>query len=85
MKDFVTYIIKNLVDNPDEVEINEVGGAQTLVIEVSVHPDDIGKVIGKKGKTINSVRTLLMSIGARNGMRVNLEILDTPKPAPVEA
>jgi len=76
MKEFVEYIIKNLVDNPDKVKINEIGGTHTLIIELSVEKSDIGKIIGKKGKTINAIRTLLMSVASRNGIRVNLEILE---------
>ena len=75
MKEFVAYIVKNLVDHPDQVKINEIGGTQTLIIELSVEKSDIGKIIGKKGKTINAIRTLLMSVASRNGIRVNLEIL----------
>ncbi len=78
MKEFVAYIVKNLVDRPDKVQINEIGGTQTLIIELSVEKSDIGKIIGKKGKTINAIRTLLMSVASRNGMRVNLEILEDP-------
>jgi len=76
MKEFVEYIVKNLVDNPDKVQINEIGGTQTLIIELKVEKSDIGKIIGKKGKTINAIRTLLMSVASRNGIRVNLEILE---------
>jgi len=76
MKEFVAYIVKNLVDHPDKVKINEIGGTQTLIIELSVEKSDIGKIIGKKGKTINAIRTLLMSVASRNGIRVNLEILE---------
>ena len=76
MKEFVEYIVKNLVDHPDQVRINEVGGTHTLIIELGVEKSDIGKIIGKKGKTINAIRTLLMSVASRNGIRVNLEILE---------
>ena len=79
MKEFVAYIVKNLVDNPDKVKIKEVGGTQTLIIELSVEKSDIGKIIGKRGKTINAIRTLLMSVASRNGLRVNLEILEEDK------
>ncbi|MFN0065541.1 MAG: KH domain-containing protein [Chlamydiales bacterium] len=80
MKEFVAYIVKNLVDHPDKVHINEVGGTHTLIIELSVEKSDIGKIIGKRGKTINAIRTLLMSVASRNGLRVNLEILEDDKP-----
>tara|TARA_Y100001968_G_C19059614_1_gene573132 strand:- start:215 stop:499 length:285 start_codon:yes stop_codon:yes gene_type:complete len=76
MKDFVGYIVKNLVDNPDQVKITEIGGTHTLIIELQVQKADIGKIIGKRGKTINAIRTLLMSVASRNGIRVNLEILE---------
>ena len=83
MKEFVEYIIKNLVDNPDEVKIKEVGGTNTLILELSVEKSDIGKIIGKKGKTINAIRTLLMSVASRNNIRVSLEILEEDR-APKE-
>lgn len=76
MKEFVAYIVKNLVDHPDLVQINEIGGTQTLIIELHVEKSDIGKIIGKKGKTINAIRTLLMSVASRNGIRVSLEIIE---------
>ena len=76
MKEFIEYIVKNLVDNPDQVRINEVGGTHTLIIELSVDKSDTGKIIGKKGKTINAIRTLLMAVASRNDMRVNLEIVE---------
>lgn len=76
MKEFIEYIVKNLVDHPDQVSINEVGGTNTLIIELRVEKSDIGKIIGKKGKTINAIRTLLMSVASRNGLRVNLEIIE---------
>lgn len=79
MKEFVEYIVKNLVDNPDKVRIAEVGGTNTLIIELAVDKADIGKIIGKKGKTINAIRTLLMSVASRNGIRVSLEIIEDEK------
>ncbi|MBS0585480.1 MAG: KH domain-containing protein [Verrucomicrobia bacterium] len=81
MQEFVAYIVKNLVDHPDKVKISEVGGTQTLIIELSVEKADIGKIIGKRGKTINAIRTLLMSVASRNGLRVNLEILEEGEPS----
>ena len=81
MKEFVEYIVKNLVDNPDKVKINEIGGTHTIIIELAVDKSDIGKIIGKKGKTINAIRTLLMSVASRNSLRVNLEIIEEDVPA----
>jgi hypothetical protein len=82
MKEFIEYIVKNLVDYPDEVRINEVNGTHSLIIELSVAKTDIGKVIGKKGKTIHAIRTLLMSVASRNGVRVSLEIIEEKEPSP---
>lgn len=79
MKDFVAYIVKNLVDQPDLVKINEIGGTHTIVLELSVARADMGKIIGKKGKTINAIRTLLTSIASKNGVRVTLEVLEEEK------
>lgn len=76
MKEFVAYIVKNLVDHRDQVHIRESGGAQALVIELTVEKSDIGKVIGKRGRTIRAIRTLLMSLASRHGMRVTLEVLE---------
>ncbi len=76
MKEFVAYIVKNLVDNPDQVKINEIGGSHTVILELSVEKSDIGKIIGKHGKTINAIRTLLMAVASRTGIRINLEILE---------
>jgi uncharacterized protein len=83
MKEFVEYIVKNLVDNPDDVSITEIEGTRSLMLELSVHKLDIGKVIGKQGKTIHAIRTLLMSVASRNGIRVTIEIIEEPKNTPV--
>lgn len=83
MKEFVAYIVKNLVDYPDKVEIKEVGGTHTLILELSVEKSDIGKIIGKKGKTINAIRALLMSVASRNNLRVSLEIIEEKETAAV--
>lgn len=85
MKDFVEYIVKNLVDHPDQVRINEVTGKHSLIIELSVEKSDTGKIIGKHGKTINAIRTLLMSVASRHGIRVTLEILEDKEAKAPEA
>ncbi|MFZ4099922.1 MAG: KH domain-containing protein [Chlamydiia bacterium] len=76
MKEFVEYIVKNLVDHPELVKITEIQGTNTVILELSCDPSDIGKIIGKAGKTINAIRGLLMAVASRNGIRVNLEILE---------
>ena len=76
MKDFIVFIVKSLVDNPDEVDIKEVEGSRTTVFELRVGPGDLGKVIGKQGQTAKSIRTLLAAVSARQGKRAVLEILE---------
>lgn len=75
MKDFIEYLVKNIVDEPDEVKINLVEQEDRTVVEINVAKEDIGKIIGKKGKIIQSLRTLAMTIGARLGQRFQLEII----------
>lgn len=79
MKEFLAYIVKNLVDKPEEVKIKEVGGSQTIIFELSVDQADIGKIIGKEGRTIKAIRSLLMTVANRNNLRVNLEIIEDHK------
>jgi hypothetical protein len=76
MKDLVKYIAKALVDNPDEVSVNEVEGEQTSVIELRVAKGDLGKIIGKHGKTAQSIRTILSAASAKIGKRAVLEIVE---------
>lgn len=76
MKDFVIYIVSQLVDNPDEVDVTEIVGTRTTVYELHVAQSDLGKVIGKQGQTAKSIRTLLAAAAARQGKRAVLEILD---------
>ena len=79
MKEFIEYLIKHLVDHPDDIHISEVVGQQTVVFELRVGDGDIGKVIGKEGRTARSLRTLIEAKGARQGKRVLLEILEDEK------
>lgn len=75
MKQLVEMIIKALVDHPDEIEITEVEGEKTIIYELKVNDSDVGKIIGKHGKTINSIRTLLRAVVTKEGKKVMLEIL----------
>jgi predicted RNA-binding protein YlqC (UPF0109 family) len=76
VKELVEYIAKALVDKPNEVNIREVEGEKTTVIELRVDQSDLGKVIGKQGRTARAIRTLLNAAGIKKGKRVVLEILE---------
>ena len=76
MREFVEYVVKSIVDHPDDVEVNEVQGSRTTVYELRVAQGDLGKVIGKGGQTAKSIRTLLAAAAARQGKRAVLEILE---------
>ena len=76
MKQLVADIARALVDLPDEVHVEEVQGEQVTVLELRVAPTDLGKVIGKQGRTARSIRTLLGAAGMKLNRRFQLEILD---------
>lgn len=76
MKAFVEYVVKELVDYPEQVDIREVDGERVVVFEVRLNPTDVGKVIGKSGRTITAIRTLLTSAAAKHGKRAMLEIIE---------
>jgi uncharacterized protein len=76
MKDLVESIAKALVDHPEEVKVNSVEGEQVTVLELRVHPEDLGKVIGRQGRTAKSIRTLLGAAGMKLKKRFTLEILE---------
>jgi predicted RNA-binding protein YlqC (UPF0109 family) len=75
MKTLVEYIVKALVDDPDQIVIAERTGRNTTIIELSVAKEDIGKVIGKEGRTINAIRTIVNAAGASQKKRVVLEVM----------
>ncbi|MCL5265335.1 MAG: KH domain-containing protein [Chloroflexi bacterium] len=74
MKDLIEYIAKSLVDSPNDVHIRQIEGEQSVILELRVAPDDMGKVIGKQGRVAKAMRTLLKIAAAREGRRVILEI-----------
>jgi len=76
MKELVEYIVKALVDKPEQVSINEVKSEKTVILELKVAPEDIGKVIGKQGRIIKAIRVVLNAASAKTMTRVVLEILD---------
>jgi uncharacterized protein len=76
VKQLVEDIAKALVDSPDQVVVREIQGEQTTVLELRVSPEDLGKVIGKQGRTARSIRTLLGAAGMKLNRRFTLEILE---------
>ncbi|HEY2810318.1 MAG TPA: KH domain-containing protein [Rhabdochlamydiaceae bacterium] len=75
MKEFIAYLVKNLVDQPDAVDVKVIENPDGTVIEVHVSEGDIAKIVGKQGRTIKSLRTIVMTVGARFGRRVRLELV----------
>jgi predicted RNA-binding protein YlqC (UPF0109 family) len=76
MKDLITEIVQALVDQPEEVSVNEIGGSYTIMLEVSVAKTDMGKVIGKQGRTAQAIRTLLSAASGKTRKRYILEIME---------
>ncbi|MBW1679300.1 MAG: KH domain-containing protein [Deltaproteobacteria bacterium] len=76
MKELIKYIAQALVDNPDEVEVTEIEGERTSVLELKVAKEDLGKVIGKQGRTARAVRTILSAASAKINKRAVLEIIE---------
>jgi uncharacterized protein len=76
MRELVEAIAKALVDHPDDVQVRAVDGSQVTVLELRVHPEDLGKVIGRQGRTAKAVRTLLGAAGMKLRKRFTLEILE---------
>jgi predicted RNA-binding protein YlqC (UPF0109 family) len=76
MKEFIAYLIKNLVDQPDAVDVQVVEGQEGTLVEIRVSPTDVAKVVGRQGRTIKSLRTIAMTVGARFGRRVRLDVVN---------
>ncbi len=76
MKELIEYIAKSLVDQPDAVKVTEVTGERTSVIELSVAEEDMGKIIGKQGRTVSAIRTLLNAASMKQKKRTILEIIE---------
>lgn len=77
---FIEYIIKTIVGHPDDVKIERRIDEKGVLLELSVNPEDLGRVIGKRGATAQSIRTLLRALGTKNDARYNLKIVDTGPP-----
>ena len=76
MKTLLSSMVKSLVDAPNEVQITEFNGEKTVIFELRCNTKDIGKIIGKSGKTVGAMRTLLSSIAAKQGRKAMLEVVD---------
>ncbi|NCN45692.1 MAG: RNA-binding protein [Candidatus Pacebacteria bacterium CG10_big_fil_rev_8_21_14_0_10_36_11] len=76
MKNFVEYLLVRLIDHPDELQVTEQETAEGLLIQITVNPEDMGRVIGKGGKVIKSVRKLVQVKAARDGIRVRVEVAE---------
>ena len=76
MKELIEYVVKALVDHPDDLRIAEIEGERTIVYELRCHPEDVGKVIGKSGKTVGAIRVLLSTVAARQNKRAMLEVVE---------
>lgn len=72
--DFLEFLVKSLVDNPDSVKVERVVDEMGVLLTLDVHPDDMGKIIGRSGNTAKAIRTLLRVVGMKNNARVNLKI-----------
>ncbi len=79
MKEFIEFIVKHLVEDPDQVDVVEEEHEKGILFKLSVGEKDIGRVVGKEGRTARSLRTLLNAVAARRGFRANLEIMDDSK------
>lgn len=75
-KDFVEYVVKAIVDNPDDVQLERTVDEMGVLISLKINPEDMGQVIGRQGSTAKSIRTLLRVIGAKNNARVNFKIIE---------
>ncbi|MBV7271970.1 KH domain-containing protein [Clostridium thailandense] len=75
MKELVETIAKSLVDNPEMVQVNEIAGEQSIILELKVAPDDMGKVIGKQGRIAKAIRTVVKAAAIKENKRVVVEII----------
>ena len=76
MQAFLEFVVKGLVDHPDAVNITPVQREATTVYELRLHPQDVGKIIGRQGMTINAIRSLLLAGSAKKGQRCSVEIVE---------
>ena len=75
MKELVEFMAKSLVDNPDSVVVNEVNGEQSIILKLTVAPEDMGKIIGKQGRIAKAIRTVIKAVAVKQNKRVIVEII----------
>lgn len=76
LKELIEFVARALVDHPDQVEVSEISGEQTIVLELKVAKEDLGKVIGKQGRTVKAMRAILSAASSKVRKRADLEILE---------
>jgi len=77
VKEVLEYLASHLVDEPDAVEVTEVAGERSIVLQLKVAPEDMGKVIGKRGRTVRAIRSLVRAAASRQGLSTMVEIVET--------
>ena len=82
MQAFLEFVVKGLVDHPDQATVTPVAKDALTIYELRLHPDDVGKVIGRQGITINAIRSLLLAGSAKKGLRCSLEIVEDKPRSP---
>jgi predicted RNA-binding protein YlqC (UPF0109 family) len=75
MRELVEFIAKSLVDDPSQVYVSEIEGESSVILELRVGPEDMGRIIGRGGRTVNAMRTLVRVLAAKQGKRVTLEVV----------
>lgn len=76
MKEVLEYIARAMVDEPEAVEVTEVTGERSVIFQLRVAPDDMGKVIGKRGRTVRAIRSIVRAAGSRQGLTTLVEIIE---------
>ncbi len=76
VKELLEHIIKSIVDNPEQVEIKEIPGERVVIYEVRVAPEDLGKIIGREGRTAKAIRTIIAAVSLKKGKKAVIEILE---------
>ena len=76
MKYFLEFVVNALVENQDDIDIEQVDSPRSTIFYIRIHPSDVGKLIGKNGRTIGAIRTILNAVGRENNTRVQVEVVE---------